>query len=252
MIKERIFAILVVMGIESSALAVQISYIDWTSSGTQIARGAITLSSSAIIGVTYVGELAFAQTTGGFNYWSYSSKPPYNNAGFDAYTGVPNMPTTSDIIALSSAVTTPNTITFSSPVKDPVMLILSEGRPNLPVYYNFDQDFVILSSGNGYWGGNPSGSLLEEAGGVLKGVKGHGTIQFLGTITSISWTVQSNENWYGFTIGVPEPQGVPDGGLTIMFLGTALSALGIVRKIRRRRIAAEIPATRRMGCISGT
>jgi len=224
MIRNGVLAMLTAVGMALSASAIQ--YTDWTSSSAGTASGSI-----GAIGVTYVGDVAFAQTAGGVNYWARSSPPPYNNPAYNAYTGVPNMPTTSDIVALSSTVTTPNTITFSSPVKDPIMLIMSQGQPSLAVYYDFAQDFVILSSGNGHWGGNPAGSLFEEPGDVLKGVEGHGAIQFLGTISSISWTVRPNEYWHGFTIGLPEAQGVPDGGMSAMLLGMGLLAAGMGRKL---------------------
>jgi len=227
---QSILVLAAVLGAAPVVSALNVSYADWTSAtagAAGTAAGVITLPDASTVGVSYTGDVAFAQTAGGFNYWAYSSPAPYNNAAYNAYTGVDNMPTTSDIVALRRAVANPkNKITFSTPVTNPIMLILSQGQPGLPVNYDFDQDFSILSSGRGYWGGSSAGSLFEQAGDVLRGVEGHGAIQFIGTFTEITWSVNPAENWHGFTVGVA----VPDGGLTLALLGFGLGAVGCVRR----------------------
>lgn len=220
MVKNRVLALLVTAGMASSAFGIQ--YTDWTSA--TVGNFGSASGSIAALGITvaYSGDVAdTTQTSGGIDYWG---------APGNAFSGVANMPGTTDIITMDSAVRN-NTITFSSPVVNPIMLILSQGRPNLPVYYDFDQDFVILSSGSGYWGGSTSGSLFEEANDVLKGVEGHGAIQFLGTFTTISWSVDPAEYWHGFTVGLPEAQGVPDGGMSVALLSLGLLAIGLGRRL---------------------
>ncbi|TVR53539.1 MAG: PEP-CTERM sorting domain-containing protein [Puniceicoccaceae bacterium] len=98
-------------------------------------------------------------------------------------------------------------LTFDEAVWNPVMLIVSLGRPNDEVKYTFNHDFTILSQGTGYWGGN-STSLQNIDGNILSGHEGHGAIQFSGWVSEISWTVDSYEYWHGFTVGMPDQPSV--------------------------------------------
>ncbi len=196
---------------------------DWTSAGSGTASGTIDLPISSDISITYTGDLNPAAQLGAatdINYWIPSS--PYTSATVD------NAPSTTDIIRTTSAGVT-RTVTFSQPVENPIMAIVSQGRSSQAyhVRYYFDTPFDVLSYGPGYWNG--PGTLTEEAGNVLLGVEGHGTIQFLGTISSFSWTSSPEEYWHGFTIGALEPVPVP-GAMLLGLLG--LGAAGA--KLRRR------------------
>lgn len=226
--KKNIITLLAAVGVSTFAAAASINYADWTAASPGSVTGNI-----GSIGLTYTGDLAGAQINNvGFNFWSFSSPAPYFNGAYNAYSGVANMPTTSDIVRLAAAVGpgNPNTVTFSQPVTDPIMLVLSMGQPgNYFVSYSFDQPFSILSSGTGYWGGSPLGSLTAS-GNTLTGLEGHGAIQFKGTFSSLSWTVDNAENWHGFTLGLTTPSGVPDGGASIAFVGAALAGLSLLRR----------------------
>ena len=134
---------------------------------------------------------------------------------------VDNAPATSDIIRVVGGTSVVSTFTFSRPVTDPVMAILSMGNSGANVTYNFDAPFDILSNDRGYWGNGP---LTELTGDVLRGAEGHGTIQFQGTFSTISWTMPVAENWHGFTVAViPEPATL------------AFCALGVLLTARQRR-----------------
>ncbi|UBF28855.1 fibro-slime domain-containing protein [Kovacikia minuta CCNUW1] len=171
-----------------------IRWTDWISATAGIpgsANGNITLANSETISVTYNGEIFFAQTSGGTNYWNPSD--PYLSET------VKDSPPTSDIVSLIGGNSTLNTLTFSKPVINPILGIVSLGANGKAVVYDFDIDFNILSVGRGYFG---DGTLEDLPGNVLRGVEGHGAIQFPGVFRSISWVAPIAEGWHGFTVGI--------------------------------------------------
>ena len=166
---------------------------DWTAATTGAsgsADGSFAPPSGAVT-ITYSGELAFAQTTGGTNYWVPGD--PYINAV------TANAPGDSDIIALTGGAGT-YTLTFNPPVTGLVMAHVSLGTPWTNVKYQFDTPITLLSYGQGYWG---DGVIEVEGTSTISGTEGHGATQFNGTVSSVSWTVVGNEYWHGFTVGIP-------------------------------------------------
>lgn len=215
-------------------------YVDWTAAnpGAGTASGAITLPDASTVGVTFSvtqasgapGSYLFAQTAGGINYWAPSA--PYISAQVD------NAPGTTDIIALTGGVgTTTYTVTLSEAIKDPIMAIVSLGQPGVFVTYDFDRPFTIVSQGTGYWGGTSS-SLAQLPGDILQGNEGHGTIQFIGTFSTFSWTAPTYENWHGFTFGIRtteriEPSPVPEPA-TLALFGLGLAGFGLARRRKNK------------------
>ncbi|NDE40152.1 MAG: hypothetical protein EB013_06315, partial [Actinobacteria bacterium] len=181
-------------------------WIDWTSwdDTTKTATGTITIGSD-VINVTYTNAngIAFAQLSGGTNYWtSNNSVSPYESST------IGNKPSTSDIMALAYAGS--QTLTFSRSVENLAFAVVSLNGNG----YGFDQDFTIKSytgssagglgtAGEGYWG---TGTLTRSISGseyqLLGSGEPHGTIQFNGSFTTLTWRSLSNENWNGFTVGV--------------------------------------------------
>lgn len=196
-----------------------IQWTDWTSytvGSTGSADGTVATG----IHVHYSGDVTFAQTGTGINYWTEGAPAPYTGN-----TVISNAPTPREMVAMSLAST--NTVTFSHALTDPIMAIVSMGSPNRLVTYDFNAPFTVLSEGMGYWG---DGTYSLFAGDVLQGSELHSAIQFNGTFSSISWTTAPGENWHGMTIGMPVPE--PS---TLLLLGSGIAALGLWGRKRQAR-----------------
>jgi MYXO-CTERM domain-containing protein len=224
-----------------AAHAVPYQYVDWTAASPSAgsASGTFRVPDASTVSVGFsvtlaggaAGSYSFAQTGGGTNYWSPTT--PYISSQVD------NAPPNSDIIALiGGSSTTTYTLSLSEAIKDPIMAIVSLGAPGRVISYDFDRPFTIVSQGRGYWGGTGA-SLQQLAGDVLQGEEGHGTIQFVGTFDSFSWTAPTSENWHGFLFGIrtterlepPPPIPVPSTW------ALWLAGLGCLVAWRRRRAA---------------
>jgi hypothetical protein len=195
-----------------SANALTITWADLTSTSATASQVVGTIGD---IGVTYSGSYAFAQTTGGTDYW----------VDYGYTQGVVNRPTGTDIIALSNAGT--KTITFSQPVTNPVMAFTS-WNGNHPT---FSAPFTLVSEGRGYWG---TGTFQVDSDN--KGFYGlgevHGILMFPGTFTSLTFT-NTGEYWHGITVGlapVPLPAALP-------LFGTALGGMGLLGWRKNRKNA---------------
>ncbi len=219
---KNILAFAVLAAGSAAAQATIVDWATWTSAG---AAGPASSAAGNInaVGVTYTGEINFTQINNtGFDYWRDNTATPY-----PAYVSgdVTNVPSTVDLIAISGNGTSTNTVTFSQPVVNPYMAIVSLGQPGIGTTYFFDAPFSIVSFGQAYWG---NGTLTNAGGNIngghtLVGFEGQGVIQFMGTFSSISWTTTSGEHWNGFNFGIPTPG------------AAALLGIGSLSVLRRRR-----------------
>ena len=120
--------------------------------------------------------------------------------GFPASTfissNVPSLPNNANMVAMSGLAVgyEKHTLTFSKPVSNIVMNIVSLGAAGKDSTYSFTQDFNILSQ-------DPREAQFRKDGKDLTGNESSGTIQFVGTYTSIEWTVSVWEYFSGFNFG---------------------------------------------------
>jgi hypothetical protein len=221
------------------------------------AKGTI-MTATAEVTVTYTNSrgVGFYQPAGGTDYWVDQRRR--RDPGTSPYTStlVPNIPTGTDLIALSKR--SSQTLEFSQPIATPVFAFVSLNGNG----YAFDQDFEILSVGGvggkecGYWGcGGVSKVVVDRGGGVLEyqlncnnvgGGEPHGTIRFTGTFSKMTWQSSSDEYWNGFTVGVQgtaEEVNSPSGWVAVGDVaGSVLSprmelildASGSMKEIKRR------------------
>ncbi|MDE2401029.1 MAG: PEP-CTERM sorting domain-containing protein [Burkholderiales bacterium] len=190
----RSMTLVALMAMAGVAQAATISWNQW-SSGT---AGAITAPTGAV-SVTYAGDSPT------FFYPSYPSWAPAGSYADGSI--VANAPT-GGIKGLVGGTSTVNTVSFSTPVVDPVFSIWSLGSPGTPARFEFINATPIFVAGgpsNEY-----GGKAIVVTGHVVSGSESNGTIQFKGVYDHISWTNPAAENWYGFNVGiaaaVPEPQ----------------------------------------------
>lgn len=195
----------------------------WTNWGTPTygtpgsATGTITLPSGTI-NVTYSGEVLNKSDKGDWNFPNTYSKPGV----------VDNVPTPYKVsIPLVGGNSIVDTITFSTPVLNPVLAIQSVGSPSDRSVYDFASPFTIVQQGPGHWGG--STTSLSQSGNYLRGFEGNGILLFEGVFNSISWTVTDGENYHMFTVGAPAAVPLP-GAVLLGGLGLSVAGWRLRRK----------------------
>ncbi len=206
-----------------------ISYVNWTSSTGPVSQtGTVSGTLFGSINVTYSGELQFAQTGNISSPWH-----GYLPAGTWESALVSNAPPNDQIIAIDGLVGFTDTVTFSSPVNNLIMDIVSLGQPGVGTSYTFDKPFTILNIGpSTEFGGGTA--TLTQSGNTLTGHEGDGILEFSGPISSLSWTGASPEFWNGFTFGAEGPATVPEPALPLV-----ISAGLIAIVVKRWRAAAH-------------
>lgn len=193
-----------------------------------------TLTTSFAILLFYSSSLLAAPVD--WNYWSSSStgfiftagptiNVTYSSADYhDVIYGIPSWNPTStwadgtilsngltqnnNVMQIFGGTSTVNTLSFSQPVIDPVLAIWSLGsvvQGSASFVFTGLNPINIVGGPSAEYGGSP----LTLTGVTVSGIEGNGSIQFLGTYSSISWTNPQFEDYYGFNVGIlgviPEP-----------------------------------------------
>jgi hypothetical protein len=130
-----------------------------------------------------------------------------------------------------------DTITFAKAVTNPVFAIWSLGQGGITASFDFNRPFTIQSGGPSAEYGGSSIFTTTPPGNDVFGIEGNGTIQFIGTFDSISWTNPTFENWYGFTVGTVDA--VPEPSTWAMLI---LGFMGLGYMAYRRNIKAGLSA----------
>jgi hypothetical protein len=181
-----------------------IYWTQWNSSTVGYPSGGTAAGTISGLGlnVSYSGEVDAPRGDGVFPSWLPAT----------TYSGgaVGNPPLASEgNILLTGGNSVVDTVTFSSPVVDPVMAIWSLGNAGGSASFTFQtaQPITIESGGPSAEFG---GTSISQIGNTIFGLESNGTIEFHGTFTQLSWTstVELTQG-YAFTIGapiaVPEP-----------------------------------------------
>jgi hypothetical protein len=221
-----VFALAVCMGSTLPACADAIAWTNWTSvTPGSPGTGTGTIGS---INVTYSGQTSALLH-------NYPSWTPTTTFSGGIVGNAP--PAANNSIQIEGGVAYTESITFSSPVVDPIFAIWSLGQPGLSASFNFtpSEPFNIVAGGPSAEYG---GSSITAVGNSIFGSEGNGIVQFMGTFSTITFTTPSFENYYAFTVGedatltggtVPEPG-------TLSLLGLGLSSLPLaLRALLRRR-----------------
>jgi len=73
----------------------------------------------------------------------------------------------------------------------------------------------------------------------VHGQEANGTVQFLGTFTSLSWANPVFENWYGFNVGFESVAAVPEPATWFMMI-LGFAGVGLIAYRRRDQAAARL------------
>ena len=213
---------LVAAALAASGLA-NAATIDWNTWSSNSA-GSISTGSGPIA-VTYSGEMSG---------W-YSAYPSWGpSATFADGAIVANAPVAANgivrLIGGGGGEAVVNTIAFSQAVVNPVFSFWSLGQGGNTASFHFLDATPVFVAGGG--SAEYGGSSIGVSGNDVFGTEGDGTVQFIGTFTSLSWTNPVAEDWYGFDVGVAGVAGVvPEpGSMGMLMAGLTLTALAMRRR----------------------
>ena len=209
------------LSLGTSSASASTIWTNWT--GAQTGTPGSATGTVSGISVTYAGQLTGFAITSNSGIWSPNSS--FIGGTVDTSPSVVN-----DDLRTTGTFTGTNTITFGSPVTNPVFAIWSLGAPGLSAAFHFTITPTLEAGGpNSQFGGS---SIVVNGNDVL-GNEGNGVVQFTGTFSSISWT-NTPENFYAFTVGLNgEVTSVTPEPASLVLLGTGVAGFLARRRIRR-------------------
>lgn len=214
----------------SKALIV-IAALSFSLTGTITQAAPITWNTWTSDVAGYMGAVSVTFNDGGSFNSLVASYPSYTpNLTFSDGTIVDNAPTNANgIMQLVGGNNNVNTVSFSAPAINPVFAIWSLGQRSIEARFSFDLTPTFVAGGGS---AEYNGQSITLSGKDVLGLEGNGTVQFLGTYSSISWTNPVYEYWYGFNVGMPETAPVPEPG-TLLLLGAGLASLAWYSRKRK-------------------
>ncbi len=112
-------------------------------------------------------------------------------------------PATADIIRTYGGERTGRQeFSFSKPVDDPIIAILSLGNSDDAARLIFEKDVELIKSGPGHWGGHEDSLAVSDDNKTVIGKEGYGLIKIPGTHRAIGFTTPDYEGDYGFQIAI--------------------------------------------------
>lgn len=207
------------------AHAATVSWVDWEdTTDAKTAVGSMAFGPETIT-VTFT-------STAGLAIWKNGEPSPGEwttpNVAYDPW-GVTGAPNPTDIVRVQGSLinVAQYQVSFSRPVLDPVLAMLSVGYSGFTTSFAFDSAPTLLSEGQGKYGGGPGS--LTVVGNTVSGQEGNGVIVFPGEVTSISWTIPQFEACCGqdFTVGAYAVVPIPTA---IWLFGSALGLMGWMRR----------------------
>jgi hypothetical protein len=210
------------------AHAAAIIWDTWTkaTSGESSGYASASIASSPTpVTISYAGEVESLEL-------SYPSWDP--SSSYIGGTVSNGPPQSGNSIQLFGGNSNVDTLTFSTPITNPVMAIWSLGSSIKTAQFDFTstEPFTIEAGGPNREYGGSSIYTSSSTPSVVYGTEGNGVIQFNGTYSSITWTNPIFENWYGFTVGiaavVPEPASLSIvAGIGLLAMRRPRSLIGI-------------------------
>jgi hypothetical protein len=202
------------------------TWTSWNSVGPNVFNGTLLGTS-----VTYTGNYAGGQLTGGGGTDYFSPTAPYTQSGLTA----PNAGGNVGFVQLIDP--SVGTLSFGTALTNPYLALISVGQPGYAVTYTFDQAFTVLSNNNypncAFWGCG----TYTQVGNSITGYEFSGTLQFAGSFSTLAIATDPGENWHGFTVGADAVSVTPEPA-SLVLMGTGLAGVaGFARRRRKNRTA---------------
>ena len=205
--------------ISAQALAAPVNWTNWTSNTAGTIGG---------VNVTYSGELSGLS---GVNFPSWTPVATWQDGSI-----INNAPPASgrmvQLVGSIGSLVQINTITFSTPVSNPVFAIWSLGQINIPARFDFINATPTFVAGGA--SAEFAGVPITVFGNSVLGSEGNGSVVFNGTFSSLSWTNPLFENYYGFTVGINAGTSVIPVPAAAWLFGSGL--LAMVAAWRRKTV----------------